>query len=218
MLLAGPMVCAQPQPPSCREKLEACPPLLPEGVQNSDPAWERVHIKYVANGALLRQGGQMSIPPRPLFNTRDVQYFPAICAVACCSGMLRRAMPCHIACAGRQSLCHATDFLRKLCHAALCHVVHALPRGMLWHFMPFHAMLHHAMSVSDAISHSCTCIHVPCRLRAAAIRVAHTCAAKRAARRAASGRPACAGRWGRHGMCAMVQPECGAESPAFMLL
>lgn len=42
-----------PAPPEWprREKLEACPPLLPEGVQNSDPAWDRVHIKYVANGA-----------------------------------------------------------------------------------------------------------------------------------------------------------------------
>ena len=37
----------------CREKLEASPPLLPEGVQNGDPAWDRVRIKYVANGALL---------------------------------------------------------------------------------------------------------------------------------------------------------------------
>ena len=34
----------------CRQKVEQVPPLLPEGVQHTDPAWQRVHIKYLQDG------------------------------------------------------------------------------------------------------------------------------------------------------------------------
>lgn len=36
-----------------RKKLEQVSPLLPEGVHVSDTAWQRVRIKYVANGGCL---------------------------------------------------------------------------------------------------------------------------------------------------------------------
>jgi hypothetical protein len=39
--------------PFCRKKLEQVPPLLPVGVPVSDAAWQRVHIKYVANGGWM---------------------------------------------------------------------------------------------------------------------------------------------------------------------
>jgi len=56
---AGPSPCCllsgTPSPrlplPCCRSKLESVPPLLPEGVHHSDPAWQRINIKYVESGA-----------------------------------------------------------------------------------------------------------------------------------------------------------------------
>jgi hypothetical protein len=35
---------------ACRAKLEQGPPLLPEGVAVSDPAWQHVSIKYLTSG------------------------------------------------------------------------------------------------------------------------------------------------------------------------
>ncbi|KAL4452260.1 hypothetical protein ABPG75_007922 [Micractinium tetrahymenae] len=48
-----------------RAKLEAAPPLLPEGLTHSDPAWQLVHIKYLANGyELLRYASCIHMLPR----------------------------------------------------------------------------------------------------------------------------------------------------------
>lgn len=40
----------------CRPKLEAAPPLLPEGLSRQDPAWQLVHLKYLANGGWAGRG------------------------------------------------------------------------------------------------------------------------------------------------------------------
>lgn len=48
-----------------RPKLEAAPPLLPEGLSRQDPAWQLVHLKYLANGyELLRYASCIHMLPR----------------------------------------------------------------------------------------------------------------------------------------------------------